>query len=718
MSYIITTSSQDEYNNTEFGIEKPFSYHNHMTQPVIIPAFGKIAVQSVKINRDPDFVINDKNYVGYIMMGDLYDNPADADLDETQNYVPALFEVEPGEYSTTELASAINRAFSRACQFHPDVADTTTILNYNVDGTFKGFIVTFNQKALPTNDLSLITKPYYPVGQSEPPDVDPLEVSEIVFDEATKEFTGPAWNASPAIPNPNMWAQFLEAPISHQDGTIEFDVSEALRLRLDTSDSEYTPPCAFGLSRPIMCSTERAVDARPYIVNNQAEDVPGNKAGISYFLPADDTGQLGMNEIRDVWDIVINCGWDQGGVQGDSTELSVYAMFNNGVKGQTEGEVAMEEIEYWKGAEQGTRPTDGGGKDKKLDLTLYYEAGKAGVYASAIKTIRITIQNERLKIDYTVAGDATYYVLVNPLETKYRAPSLGMNQWALYPKVMLGAPQQGIDIVADQTPLKLSIQEYKGRKMLAGLSGDSALAYNNGNENSIFRNGCWYNSFNKINAGYFTIPPVGSGVSPTRNVDCKNSQNQTLILAGTEGLPKGTNGGYLNDFHWAPVVGPDTNLDSYGFISNPLPNIKELLGLLNDVYTDADAELTYTVGPPSSAVLKSAQADKLLGGQAVNSLFVRLNNTSQISFNAGKSSISKIVYHIPQFNQQGSSTGALFFEASEKTYINVNNPEPVTINDMRVDIVDQYEKYAKSLRGNTVVCFHIVGPADTIVGKV
>ena len=60
----------------------------------------------------------------------------------------------------------------------------------------------------------------------------------------------------------------------------------------------------------------------------------------------------------------------------------------------------------------------------------------------------------------------------------------------------------------------------------------------------------------------------------------------------------------------------------------------------------------------------------------------------------------------------------MFFEASEKTYINVNNPEPVTINDMRVDIVDQYEKYAKSLRGNTVVCFHIVGPADSIVGKV
>ena len=89
------------------------------------------------------------------------------------------------------------------------------------------------------------------------------------------------------------------------------------------------------------------------------------------------------------------------------------------------------------------------------------------------------------------------------------------------------------------------------------------------------------------------------------------------------------------------------------------------------------------------------------------SLFVRLNNFTQNSINARQGTISKIVGHLPRFDNSGNDTGGLYFEPHEKTYLSLNNAEELVINSFDVDIVYDNETVCKALSGKTIVCFHI-----------
>tara|TARA_R110002167_G_scaffold125833_2_gene306297 strand:- start:7071 stop:9014 length:1944 start_codon:yes stop_codon:yes gene_type:complete len=90
------------------------------------------------------------------------------------------------------------------------------------------------------------------------------------------------------------------------------------------------------------------------------------------------------------------------------------------------------------------------------------------------------------------------------------------------------------------------------------------------------------------------------------------------------------------------------------------------------------------------------------------SLFVRLNNFTQNSINARQGTISKIVGHLPRFDNSGNETGGLFFEpASGLTYIALNNPNEILINSFDVDIVYDNETLCTALSGKTIVVFHI-----------
>ena len=89
------------------------------------------------------------------------------------------------------------------------------------------------------------------------------------------------------------------------------------------------------------------------------------------------------------------------------------------------------------------------------------------------------------------------------------------------------------------------------------------------------------------------------------------------------------------------------------------------------------------------------------------SSFVRLPGLTHKSFNGGQSSISKIVYQVPQFTNDGRQFGPLYFAPGEKTYIALNNPAPIMLNSLQVQIVDSQEKELNSLMGTTQIVFHI-----------
>ncbi len=89
------------------------------------------------------------------------------------------------------------------------------------------------------------------------------------------------------------------------------------------------------------------------------------------------------------------------------------------------------------------------------------------------------------------------------------------------------------------------------------------------------------------------------------------------------------------------------------------------------------------------------------------SLFIRLNNFTQTSVNARQGTTSKIVAHLPRFDNSGNETGGLYFEPHEKTYLALGNTEEILINSFDVDFVYENETLCTALTAKSVVCFHI-----------
>lgn len=89
------------------------------------------------------------------------------------------------------------------------------------------------------------------------------------------------------------------------------------------------------------------------------------------------------------------------------------------------------------------------------------------------------------------------------------------------------------------------------------------------------------------------------------------------------------------------------------------------------------------------------------------SSFVRIPNLTHKSFNGAQSGLSKILYQLPQFANDGRQFGPLYFEANEKTYVKLNNTAPMILNQLQVQIVDSQERELNSLVGDTQIVFHV-----------
>ena len=104
----------------------------------------------------------------------------------------------------------------------------------------------------------------------------------------------------------------------------------------------------------------------------------------------------------------------------------------------------------------------------------------------------------------------------------------------------------------------------------------------------------------------------------------------------------------------------------------------------------------------SNFSINGTKANKI---SSKSNLFVRLDNFTQLSYNAGIGRQSKIIYALPRFSNSGEDTGSLFFEATEKTYIDLNNAEDILANDFDLSIVQEDETLA-DLTGKSIIVLY------------
>lgn len=154
----------------------------------------------------------------------------------------------------------------------------------------------------------------------------------------------------------------------------------------------------------------------------------------------------------------------------------------------------------------------------------------------------------------------------------------------------------------------------------------------------------------------------------------------------------------LNEYDPVLIVSPNTTL----YTDTSLATADSIFGFPNQSILDAPT------ADPATGLIKTFTSASPPVMKSNTSIFVRLNNFNHKSVNAGKGNLSKILYSLPRFSVDGSTTGTgLYYEPQERLYLKLNNPNDLTINEFNVDFVNENETLATDLSGKSVVIFHI-----------
>ena len=149
MSLVITSSRQQQYDGLiDPGVEKPYSYKNHMKSPLIIKKNSEIAVVSVRVDRPNIITVNQGSRFG------LYwgKETVASDILGVESDAVVFLQVPPGDYSIQQFADAVqtqiinvgNATFSN---FRTAEVETES----DADDEFVRFKIKFSQNASATN---------------------------------------------------------------------------------------------------------------------------------------------------------------------------------------------------------------------------------------------------------------------------------------------------------------------------------------------------------------------------------------------------------------------------------------------------------------------------------------------------------------------------------------------------------------------------------------
>ena len=301
--------------------------------------------------------------------------------------------------------------------------------------------------------------------------------------------------------------------------------------------------------------------------------------------------------------------------------------------------------------------------------------------ADQFTKIRFTINNEKIDI-HAYSGDSRTYVLLSSISqsslvgvNKNSVPApLHMGKWHLYP------------IMSTRGTRNLTLDNYKHLSHMAG---------------NLIQNNPDYDWWNYLQRG---------GLERwCHDIEMRSWNDMNHISAGITGLKGG--GTYLG---YVPDAVPTNNGYMEGYVNKLITAPTILYG---KDYT-ASANTTNTLGfvgtsvapDPVAAVTRVQTISSVSIPKVVNnvSLFVRVNNLTQSSVNGKQgTSSSKIIAHLPRFDNGGNEVGGLYFEPHERVYLDLNNPNELFINEIDLDIVYDNEVLCTSLTGKTIVVLHI-----------
>lgn len=639
--------------NQDTKLMSPNSFVNNLKQTMQIPKNSEIAVQSVKLTKSGEIELDQGNRF-FSWFGRPLNLSGTSTLPITLKDTttwpimsgPTLIAGAKGsEYvNISEFAARMTQGMQRGMP-HPDIFG-------DGNGTDPKIECNILRTGAATTGLGFEgfqLKYVYNVAPST--NIFPT-LADYTFNNIPNgmTLTGAAATTFTATSDDNNVAWAKDKPISHMGGRCVYDMKGMMS---DFAGADYT----YGVN-----------GGREFQVGLSRYSITTNEAGklLGHPLYFSKEG-VGSNHPDIFYDYAISCELADDG----SYYLKVLQPMRVLDSAIGFGEIGMEEVQYWN--EGGQFPTSIWGTTR-YDMTTN---------ASNIQKVEFVVDNEQIHI-YLVAvvvppaTEGVRWILtsfankaaLSAKRNNYPIPTRQTN-WNMYPKVMMS-----------ETGSSVILEEYQGRNTTF-----QGTTYKGGDEFADWFNRMEYEGMATSQGSVMTI----DGGDLTRKMmtyeDLTYEYDQqgytTNVLTGTEQV--------------VILKEDDTN-----YTATQGANMSNILGFPYLSVLDWNAGLA---DGTNGIKYNSASIPKILND---NSMFIRLNNFTQRSVNAGTGRPSKILYHIPRFDTSGRDIGyGLYFEPNERVYIKLHNSEVLTINEFALDICQDDEVLAGDITGETIICLHI-----------
>ena len=326
------------------------------------------------------------------------------------------------------------------------------------------------------------------------------------------------------------------------------------------------------------------------------------------------------------------------------------------------------------------------GKDGTLRVfdSRYSESKDAIVFsavayqnnASGDFTDRITLTADYTQIKFTASGERMKLEIYNnaaklwEVVTQY-APDLNdnvqfkpINQacWCLHPVLgvfsVAGARLCSLQITKFDTPPRANLLTY--------------------DPTSVERGG-WFETLE---------------IEGVAHIDCFELEQRAWNIKNNAPLTKefvGLNASGGVNYDNVLILDPD---ETYGGTFGA--NGRQILGFNNSIVDE------YAVDNNSLKTFESDFPPSLASSMA---MFVRLNNFGQNVVNSYTGNKSKILAHLPRFDNT-QSTGRLYFEPNNLVWIDLDNPAELNITEFDISFCYVNEQYATVLTGQSIVVLY------------
>ncbi len=686
MSLIVATSRLNEDEGSMDG-QRPSNFQNFFRSPIEIESDSEIAVDSVKIQRTGNITVGAKHHFCHYFGTDPELLEDGQEYDELTS-IARTIKPKKGTYNVENYVRTLTDAFNAQYDDPRIYGNASVTVNENAVFQEEGVAIKFTDRGKNSTNVtaSLVSQAVFNISNpstfydnlTASPDSDPIRPSDAFNWDSNTGIFSRTGNPSSQLENASCVGILTGRPLCLNQGKFDFSI---------TSNAS-TRPFAVGLSRPQIqfedpslpttsASSTRSEKAYRHLgikqIDSMCRQIVNNETSIASY---NDTTTI--NGPHECYDYVF--------IQDEADEITIA----HRVYFPDEKITGLQELEYWQ--------SGGSATGSKLTATAFY---------ASYDGVRFEGLGDQINLYFKQKGKTVYDQILGSNLSSAGAigrtfTPIGTTTYALYPMIHLGTG--AIQITGYNSNYTGTDTSYASPTFVA--SPLSAAGYYPGDD--MFSNEALQGVADLPYIKMKSDRELASNAVDDAVFKCDSSLTKYEITANTVspyvfvGLHAGAGVDYahiitMNKFAFPEVL--DTLISKQEF-----PSMSGRLGFIDRAIISSKSGDGYVAGDDSNIVTFTSV--KSLEKTALSS-FIRLPGLTHKTFNGAQAGLSKIIYQVPQFSNDGREFGSLFFQPGEKTYVKLNNPAPVLLNNLQVQIVDAFEKEINSLTGDTQIVFHI-----------